>query len=501
MAGGVQQKRSGSAVSRVAELPSKPAMRSHYLQGSAPLPSSATASPAAIEGPNVNGFLRVLPSSVGNKHKRAELRGRERTEKLRQKKKLRDERQKQTALAEQHNDPTLLPPPVQQQRTQENTRIPDETVVDPNDISLQQEDDIDEFSNYFQHQSKPRIILTSNIPYLKQKSPTYQLLLELLHVFPNSYYYRRGRFEIKDVVQQAQKYHESSAKSEQTEGEQRPPARRYKRYVPVEKRPPPKYVEDLTDDVGEAADVTVESVSVEDDVTAAADGDITVKKEEQEHNNTTPGSSASESGIVNIIDDEDEASGSGEDEEEAGESGEVAPEGNEHGEQSTSTEPFTDILIFNENAKRINGLTHIHLPYGPTVFYSLRSLKLRKDLNPKLLALPTDYKPEVILNNFTSRVGHRIGRCFAALFHPKPEFRGRRVVTLHNQRDFIFFRQHRYIFGSNRDGSTRAQLQEIGPRFTLKLQWLQSGTFDTRHGEYEWIRKKDVDDSKKKFHI
>lgn len=35
---------------------------------------------------------------------------------------------------------------------------------------------------------------------------------------------------------------------------------------------------------------------------------------------------------------------------------------------------------------------------------------------------------------------------FASLFHQEPQFRGRRVATFHNQRDFIFFRHHRYIF-------------------------------------------------------
>ena len=39
-----------------------------------------------------------------------------------------------------------------------------------------------------------------------------------------------------------------------------------------------------------------------------------------------------------------------------------------------------------------------------------------------------------------------MGRMFASLFHQDPTFKGRRVVTFHNQRDFVFFRHHRYIF-------------------------------------------------------
>lgn len=104
---------------------------------------------------------------------------------------------------------------------------------------------------------------------------------------------------------------------------------------------------------------------------------------------------------------------------------------------------------------------------------------------------PTSHKPELILTNFTTRLGHRVGRCnlllfdnlcaflhekdnrywspifylyhrkelisfchamhvlvrlIASLFPQDPNFRGRRVVTFHNQRDFIFFRHHRYGF-------------------------------------------------------
>lgn len=49
-------------------------------------------------------------------------------------------------------------------------------------------------------------------------------------------------------------------------------------------------------------------------------------------------------------------------------------------------------------------------------------------------------KPELVLNNFDTRLGHRMGRMFASLFHQDPSFRSRQVATLHNQRDFIFFR-------------------------------------------------------------
>ena len=83
----------------------------------------------------------------------------------------------------------------------------------------------------------------------------------------------------------------------------------------------------------------------------------------------------------------------------------------------------------------------------------------------------------------------------------EPQFEGRQVVTFHNQRDFIFVRHHRYIYRKEGD-KTRARLQELGPRFTLKMKWLQEGSFDTEFGEYEWMSKrKQQETSRRKFNL
>ena len=72
-------------------------------------------------------------------------------------------------------------------------------------------------------------------------------------------------------------------------------------------------------------------------------------------------------------------------------------------------------------------------------------------------------------------------------------------MTFHNQRDYIFFRRHRYAFDDKGKGAT---LQELGPRFTLKMKWLLAGSFDTKCGEYEWIHKRhDMDTSRRRFHL
>ncbi|GBG74658.1 hypothetical protein CBR_g19066 [Chara braunii] len=147
---------------------------------------------------------------------------------------------------------------------------------------------------------------------------------------------------------------------------------------------------------------------------------------------------------------------------------------------------FTAMIVIHENRNRINGMLIISLPEGPTAHFRVSSVVLGKKI--KGHGRPTHHKPELILNNFDTRLGHRLGRMIASLFPQDPQFRGRRSVTFHNQRDFIFFRHHRFI-------------QECGPRFTLKLMSIQKGTFDTKHGEFEWIRKASLGNGRKQFYL
>ncbi|KAJ0111667.1 hypothetical protein Patl1_00725 [Pistacia atlantica] len=189
---------------------------------------------------------------------------------------------------------------------------------------------------------------------------------------------------------------------------------------------------------------------------------------------------------------------------------------------------FTSIIVVHTNRRDPDALLVIGLPDGPTAHFKLSKLVLRKEI--KNHGNPTGHLPELVLNNFTTRLGHRIGRLIQSLFPQDPEFRGRRVVTFHNQRDFIFFRHHRYIFetkeGKESDSKVKkakedskskktkdakgekitkekviARLQECGPRFTLKLISLQHGTFDTKGGEFEWVHKPEMDTSRRRFFL
>ena len=371
-----------------------------------------------------------LTSGIKNKQRRSEVYGKLRHDRAVAKKQRRETRQKAEAAALEAGEE---PAPRQIPKTIENQRVRDATHIDDlNDVDVVEQDAEDEFASYFSQATSPKIIVTTS---RKPSGDIFKFLENMFTVIPNAYYYARRNYQVKEIVK--------------------------------------------------------------------------------------------------------------------------------HG----TARGFTDVLVFNENKKfskgaRVNGMLHVHLPEGPTCLYKLSSLKLSKEIKGHGRA--TSHYPELILNNFSTRLGHRVSRMFASVFPQKPEFKGRRVVTFHNQRDFIFFRHHRYVFeekkgrrlphaghlataevpdhvrdsmkeGRGKRSSKKrksvemddddnseddddedsddedsdededagkpppintmiqARLQELGPRFTLRLMSVQKGTFDSKHGEYEYVRSTDTD--------
>ncbi|XP_054719518.1 ribosome production factor 1-like [Uloborus diversus] len=164
-------------------------------------------------------------------------------------------------------------------------------------------------------------------------------------------------------------------------------------------------------------------------------------------------------------------------------------------EEAKSRE-FTNIVVVTEDRRHPTGMLVIHLPEGPTAFFRISSVKYCKNIRRR--GAYTAHRPEIVLNNFRTRLGLSIGRMITSLFQYNPEFHGRRVVTFHNQRDYVFVRHHRYEFKNE----SKVSLQEIGPRFTLRLRSLQKNTFDTKFGEYEWILKRhEMETSRRRFFL
>ncbi|CAH7683946.1 anticodon-binding protein [Phakopsora pachyrhizi] len=131
-----------------------------------------------------------------------------------------------------------------------------------------------------------------------------------------------------------------------------------------------------------------------------------------------------------------------------------------------------------------SGPTHMmisRLPFGPSACFRLTSIVPSKAIPGHANA--TSHFPELVLSNFSTPLGLSVGTLLQSIFPPLPELGGRQVVSLQNQRDFIFVRRFRYAFAERdklllnpNDEAFRARLQEIGPRFTLKIRWLKRGT-------------------------
>lgn len=156
---------------------------------------------------------------------------------------------------------------------------------------------------------------------------------------------------------------------------------------------------------------------------------------------------------------------------------------------------FTDLIVVTDRIKDPYNMIISHLPEGPTATFRVSNFLPYSKLEEP--APRTGHYPELIMKNFDTRLGRRIARVLECLFPSKRDYEGRAVATFHNQRDYIFLRTHRYVF----DSLDEVRLQEMGPRMTLRLISLQSGTFDSRFGEYEWFRKKEHDSDKLEWYL
>lgn len=167
---------------------------------------------------------------------------------------------------------------------------------------------------------------------------------------------------------------------------------------------------------------------------------------------------------------------------------------------------FTHLLCVNERLKNPWSITFSVLKTGPTLMFRVRKFVPSYEIFNR--GNPSGNKPELNFKNFNTALGRRVARGLSSLFDNDPDMKARTLITFHNQRDFIFFRHHRYIFKErekefvrSEDDKIKVNLQEIGPRFTLQLKKFYSGCFNEQYGEYEFLYRGDYYVQRNRFYL
>lgn len=151
---------------------------------------------------------------------------------------------------------------------------------------------------------------------------------------------------------------------------------------------------------------------------------------------------------------------------------------------------FTDILMVMETRGEPDGLVISHLPFGPTAYFTLRNCVQRHDIEG--VGTMSEAFPHIILNNFESKLGRRLGNVLKCLFPvPKPD--SKRVVTFSNDDDHISFRHHMF----DKQGK-EVTLQEVGPRFDMQLYKLKLGTIEQAEADNEYVLRPFMNSAKRR---
>lgn len=157
---------------------------------------------------------------------------------------------------------------------------------------------------------------------------------------------------------------------------------------------------------------------------------------------------------------------------------------------------FTDIIIVTERLRKPYKLLLIHLPNGPSMEFKLFNVVYQEQIEGH--GTSAGHNPELMFRNFKTTLGFRVSRALNALFPQNEELKGRELITFQNQRDYIFFRYYRYIFT---DDFKNVNLQELGPRFAMRLLFVQKGLYDPEQGDYEWLYKDKMGVRRRKFYL
>jgi U3 small nucleolar ribonucleoprotein protein IMP4 len=167
--------------------------------------------------------------------------------------------------------------------------------------------------------------------------------------------------------------------------------------------------------------------------------------------------------------------------------------------QSVKANDMSDIILLHEHRGTPTALTISHIPHGPTASFSLHNVVLRADIPNSARGTVSESYPHLIFEGFTTNLGKRVVQILKHIFPPR-EFSkqiGNRVVTFKNMEDSVEVRHHVFV----QTGYQSVELAEVGPRMTMRLFEIRSGTLENKDGDVEWHLNQYTRTSKKKDYL
>ncbi|KAI1429161.1 anticodon-binding protein [Xylaria sp. FL1777] len=167
--------------------------------------------------------------------------------------------------------------------------------------------------------------------------------------------------------------------------------------------------------------------------------------------------------------------------------------------KSAQSAGLSDIVLLHEHRGQPTGLTLSHLPFGPTVSFSLHNVVLRHDIPNSLRGTVSESYPHLIFEGFSTPLGKRIVKVLQHIFPPRETASklGSRVITFKNIDDTIEVRHHVFV----QTGYDSVELSEVGPRMSMKPFQIRAGLLDQRDGDVEWALTNYTRTSRKKNYL
>jgi U3 small nucleolar ribonucleoprotein protein IMP4 len=166
---------------------------------------------------------------------------------------------------------------------------------------------------------------------------------------------------------------------------------------------------------------------------------------------------------------------------------------------SVKANDMSDVVLLHEHRGTPTALTISHMPHGPTASFSLHNVVLRADIPNAARGTVSESYPHLIFEGFTTPLGKRCVQILKHVFPPREATKavGNRVVTFVNREDSIEMRHHVFV----QTGYKSVELAEVGPRMTMRLFEIRSGTLENKDGDVEWHLNQYTRTAKKKDYL